>query len=259
MRRNGEIEKGELLKVEKLIKDKNPVVTISADAKIRDAIEKMIENDYSQLPVVNDNKVLGIISIESIVRLLFHGDGKTNVLELPVQTALPKPKFIKLKDDIFDSLNQLANEAFVLVGNEKHLEGIVTNYDVVYLFHDIADPYVIIRDIELRIRKIIITTLESEMSLQKAIENAFGYLRKCGREKEIPKGVDDMTFDHYKKLILSKKNWPKFESQFNDRRLAEELLEATRELRNQALHFRGPLAKTDLDKLHFVRQYLERK
>ena len=52
-----------------LIQGREQPVTIQANASVRGALEIMIENDFSQLPIVDDHRFpQGIVSSNSILR-----------------------------------------------------------------------------------------------------------------------------------------------------------------------------------------------
>ncbi len=69
--------------VDNLIKGQPQPVTASPDEPLREALARMIEYDYSQLPVVDsERRVLGMITSDSIVRALHHFSVATDDLRV---------------------------------------------------------------------------------------------------------------------------------------------------------------------------------
>ncbi len=57
--------------VQQFIKDKSPVVSVTLSDSLVTASKRLIEHDFSQLPVVNsDNKPVGIITSDLILKAL---------------------------------------------------------------------------------------------------------------------------------------------------------------------------------------------
>ena len=58
-----------LFPLEKLLQDRSPITTVWQDTNVRNALEIMIQNDFSQLPIIDRNGHLtGIISERTITR-----------------------------------------------------------------------------------------------------------------------------------------------------------------------------------------------
>ena len=56
-----------LFPISELIKDNDDLVWVTKDTQVRDALAVMIENDYSQLPIVDEaGNLSGIITEQSI-------------------------------------------------------------------------------------------------------------------------------------------------------------------------------------------------
>jgi CBS domain-containing protein len=57
--------------VQQLIEDHQNIITASPEQSAKQAFELMIQHDFSQLPVVdNNNTLLGIVTTDSILRAL---------------------------------------------------------------------------------------------------------------------------------------------------------------------------------------------
>ncbi len=80
--------------IENLIRDQPELTTILPDATLQEAVELMIENDFSQLPIVEDGKPYGtpasFVTSTSIARaLLFSPSGGDEKSRLPLNFGRP--------------------------------------------------------------------------------------------------------------------------------------------------------------------------
>ena len=58
-----------LFPIKKLLEGRPAPLTASSDTTVRDALTLMVQNDYSQLPIINTEGALtGLISQETVVR-----------------------------------------------------------------------------------------------------------------------------------------------------------------------------------------------
>ena len=85
--------------VQQLIEGHQVPVKVAPDEKAPRALELMIENDFSQLPVVDENdKPLGIVTSDSILRAL--NNFGIALTELQVSHAIVKVIFTILMSDL---------------------------------------------------------------------------------------------------------------------------------------------------------------
>ena len=58
-----------LFPVQQLLEGREKPLWVSRETKVSDALALMVEHDYSQLPVIDDDgRLLGIISEDSIIK-----------------------------------------------------------------------------------------------------------------------------------------------------------------------------------------------
>jgi len=142
----------ELLKIDKLLKllkagGKPEVVGIGFEDSVDRAIELMINNDFSQLPVIKDGETIGIISFESMIKTMFlikrkKGDRKpTNLLTQKVENFTEKVPIKNHSEDLFDLMNTLAKDSFILVRTEEGAVEIITNYDALTYFRKLTESF----------------------------------------------------------------------------------------------------------------------
>ena len=102
------------------------VVTIAPDDSVRQAIDVMVTEGYSQLPVVRDGRPQGIVSNSDVRRLDSESAG-----DLPVADAMREAITAVEPDATLDELNaHLNHQDAVTVVDDGRLVGIITEADV---------------------------------------------------------------------------------------------------------------------------------
>lgn len=102
------------------------VISIAPDDSVREAIDVMVKEGYSQLPVVRDGRPQGIISNSDIRRL-----DSENAAELPVADAMREAITTVEPDATLDEVNaHLNHQGAVMVVEDGQLRGIITEADV---------------------------------------------------------------------------------------------------------------------------------
>src|SRR5437870_7890919 len=129
--------------VGQLIANKNPVTVFDTDT-VRQALNLMTTNSFSQLPVINrERKALGIITCESILHALETFGVIFNHMQ--VEDALNRMRTLdamdevkrtfREDDDLFYLLDDLKESNVVLiVDKEQRLISLVTSYDTTEYF-----------------------------------------------------------------------------------------------------------------------------
>lgn len=241
--------------VQHLIEDKPEPVSVRRSDSAKVALALMIENDYSQLPIITeDNQVDGIVTSDSIIRALNNFD--LTIKELKVLHAYQSvKKTFRSEEDLFELLDHLKNDyAAIVVDNNKHIKGIVTNYDTTGYFRRRGEDIMWIEDIESMLKEYILAYFQfgsgeiDESALENAIteidssESKFKSNFKkawdaCVKTKDIdeaaldctkieetfaahlnpkqlPKAFDKLTLYEYIEIFLNKKRWKEFEPIF---------------------------------------------
>jgi len=113
-----------------------------------EALNLMIQHDYSQLPVVDgDSRLIGLITGDSLLRAV----NSLGVLpkELRVKDAQLKPRTASVDSDVFDLLDDLKAAAAVLILDAaQQLVGVVTDYDAMDFFRRHSEDMMLVEDIE---------------------------------------------------------------------------------------------------------------
>src|SRR5215207_167425 len=120
-----------------LIQDQLPLVSISPDASLQEAVALMIENAFSQLPVVENEKPYGgpgsFLTGSSVARAMRCFG--TPLRDLRVRDAIVPARTVAADEDLFSKMDDLLDAYAVLVLNsDGTIAGIVTNYDTTQYF-----------------------------------------------------------------------------------------------------------------------------
>lgn len=122
---------------------------------VQEALDLMIEHDFSQLPVVDkDKKLKGLVTSDSILRTVSYF--KSTLDKIAVSHAAFKAKTCRPDDDLSELLNGLREaSAIPIVDKTGKLIGIVTNYDTAEYYRQRAEDIMLVEDIETTLRDFI--------------------------------------------------------------------------------------------------------
>ena len=213
-----------------ILSTKRELVTTTPDVFLYQAIELMMQHDYSQLPVLDPHgKPIAMLTSDSIVRALHHfhaglrepKDEKEKAQHLRVRDAMNRRvETCKPEDEVFAVHRQLRDSNCVLVLDDgEKLVGIVTGYDTTEYLRQRVQDIVFVQDIEERIKQYV--TL--------AFRNADGSedrdaLQKAIGMQTITAGIQAQTFKKLLDVYLKRKEG--LEAQI-DEQLADRVLLAT--------------------------------
>ncbi|HEX55407.1 MAG: XRE family transcriptional regulator [Candidatus Altiarchaeales archaeon] len=107
------------------------VVGIGANQKVRDAIEIMEKDRFSQLPVFDRGNVVGSISDQTILNRISEYKSKVPLSELPIYKIMDKP-FPTIDGDAPLTLiyELLKHSSAVLIVEKEKIVGIITKTDL---------------------------------------------------------------------------------------------------------------------------------
>ena len=226
-------------------------ITINLDDSIQKALELMLENDFNQLPVMNDGSVEGTVTYKSVAKYV-KSIGDPRVEDTSVKITLnTNPKFVDRDHDLFELFDTFAVDEYVLIGDRDELEGILTRYDVFYFLEHQVDPFLKIGGIEESIRHLFRVSCED---LDQRIQDTFADRAKYDESYEPPKRLEDFSFDEYR--IFMMRNLDQLPPRLSqERNMVESLLEDLRETRNALFHFRAEADEVDRDQLDIAHGY----
>jgi len=247
-------QRKKLLSINTLIKflkalGKFPLVSVDEKALVKEAVSVMDDRDFSQLPVMKDGEVVGIVTYEAVLRWARMMNW-TKVANLPVSEIMAYVKITDHNFDLIDILDTLAAYAYVMVRMRNGEYEILTSYDALKFIRENSETFLVLNDIESNLREIISECFDTD-DFRIAAE-------RCAREVKprVPTSVDDMTFGQYKEFILS--NWGRFSNLFGNKQVFERYIERCREIRNNNFHFRH-ISEAERDFLKNARNWIIRK
>lgn len=198
-------------------------VRVTPDATIDHAVTLMMNEAYSQLPVMtSDREVKGMISWKSIAIRAHLGKSCKHVRD-----CMDEAHILPSDRSIFDAIKVIAEHDFVLVRDtENRISGIVTSHDVSEQFNQLTAPFLLLGEIETHIRHLL------SAKFSKA---DLAPLKESDDDKDI-ESVTDLTFGQYCKLLENPRNWELLDLKL-DRKVFVAELDKVRQIRNEVMHF----------------------
>lgn len=247
--------------VKSLIPDEQSLVRVTPNTLVSEALQLMETHRYTQLPVVEGTAVLGVFSYRSFAnRLMKLGQLKVPPGNLPVDEFVEKLTFFQASDDWETILNYLNTDDAVLVGGHNTLTGLISTMDVLNYLRQVAQPFVLLAEIELSLRRTIRACVNDD-ELRICTLNSL--MNRYHSEDALPTTLTEMEFNDYILIIRHGQNWPQFEPLFGagewGRKTTAERLTEVRDLRNDIFHFKRKIEHQDIEKLKEFRNWLQRK
>jgi CBS domain-containing protein len=248
--------------VEHLVGKRKKVIVVHQADRTKTAIDLMMEHDFSQLPVLNEEgRIQGMVTCESILRAEYSSSRKAK--GLLVRDALIHAPCHYLEDDLFDILDELRNtSAVLLIDPSGALVGIVTSYDAVEYLRKRTEDFVRIEEIEFTIKELIkkgYHDLHGSAAHQKLI-SANGERNADGGEQHAPKkhkALEELNLGDYINLLVAKDTWGYFGPILGINKDALlELLDKVRLTRNDLAHFRGEISPQSREELRYCANLL---
>ncbi len=228
-------------RIGKLASANKPPLAVKPDAPLREAVTQMLSHDYSQLPVMqNEREVKGVISWASIGSRSSLGRSCDVVRE-----CMDPHHEIGYDTSLFAAIDSIVTHEYVLIrAADRRICGIVTTTDLSLQFLQLGEPFLLLGEIENHIRRLIDGKFTSK-DLREAKDPA-----DSGRE--VAK-VSDLTFGEYVRLLENPERWAKLALSI-DRTVFVQQLDKVRTIRNDVMHFDPDgLEPSDLETLrHFV-------
>jgi CBS domain-containing protein len=244
-----------LFPIERLLTGRGKPLCVKQNQTVGEALALMVENDYSQLPIVDENGyLLGLISDEVILRRYYHIGGAVSLLDLTVDHCQTNAVTLARERDIFEALDRLQTVYAIVITEQGKPVGILTDFDLAHFFRDLTGDLLIVEDIETSLRQIIQTILPDEESMKTALIARFG--EDSNNPGEPKKQFNNLTFGNLIYLIINEVNWPKFQPVFFDADLFFYMMDPVRQIRNQLAHFQGRADNKQHDALQNALQWL---
>lgn len=217
--------------------------SVVPDAALAVATTLMLAHDFSQLPVMtSDREVKGVITWQSVGSKLALG-GEVQV----VRDAMENHHEIRADASLFDAIPTIVAQSYVLIrAADQKISGIVTATDLSLQFKQLAEPFLLIGEIESQLRRII------------ALRLPLSDVMSCVQFNGLPSqravnNISDLAFGDYVRILENPDRWSQSKLQL-DRTEFCRLLNEVRETRNDVMHF-DPDGITQ-DKLRDLRNFV---
>lgn len=201
------------------------LVSISREAKLKEAVTLMMLHNYSQLPVMSGNRnVLGYINWETIGCALTNGCKSDDIKDYISKDVT----ILDYETSLLDAITIIIKNEFILVQkSDKTISGIITIADVSTQFLNLTEPFLHLEQIENHLRQI----LDGKFLISELRE----ICRIGETEREIDY-IDDLTFGDYLHILKNPRNWDKLNLSIERSHFIKQL-DKVREIRNDIMHF----------------------
>jgi len=202
------------------------VISITPDAQMSEAITIMLENDFSQLPVmIGERTVKGVVTWKSIARQVAFGKD----YEL-VRHCMDRSHEIFEDRHLFDAIGIIVDVGYVLVKDlPGKITGIVTASDLSRQFHQMTEPFLLLSEIERHVRKLLQAVVTND-ELREVTSSSPGGGREVRR-------VDDLNFGDLVRLIERPQIWDRLSLPHVHRQTVTQSLNKINQIRNDVMHF----------------------
>jgi hypothetical protein len=233
-------------RISKLAAANNKPVSVAPNKTIQEAITTMLTHDFSQLPVmIGEREVKGIVSWTSIGTRLGLGKKGTSASEF-----MDAHQEIRADASLFQAIPIIVRHQYVLTrGGDNRITGIVTASDLSLQFQQLAEPFLLLGEIENHIRRII----EKKFS-----PRDFASLQDPDDTDRNVESVADLTFGEYIRLFENQDRWQQSNLPL-DRVIFCKSLDRVRIIRNDVMHFDPDgIPPNDLEHLRDISLFLRR-
>lgn len=164
-------------------------VWVKPDETVQRAVTLMLTHDFSQLPIMTTPRDLkGVVTWQSIATRLLFGHAADHVRAC----MAPSPEVVTSEVSLFDVIPKISRRGFVLVRDHaRAVCGIVTTWDLSMEFGQLAEPFLLLSEIEHLVRGLLGARFD--------VEELATVCEDRGSEPAV-KGVADLTIGEYVRL-----------------------------------------------------------
>lgn len=201
------------------------LVAVNQCDSLTKAITLMLQHDFSQLPVMQgEREVKGMVTWKSIGSK--HALGCECTL---VGHCREDARIVDSNRTLFDAIPTIVEFGYVLVRDQRdrRITGIVTASDLSLQFQALAEPFLLLREIELHVRELLRAKLST---------SDFDLVDPGSPLAGRPQNIENLTFGQYVRLFQHPAIWRKLDLKI-DGTVLTALLEEVRVIRNDVMHF----------------------
>lgn len=188
---------GTALKVGSLKSATSDVISVSHSDALELAQSLMLRYDYSQLPVLSGARdVLGVVSWESMAQKRIHQ------VDCNLRDCVVPVDVVGIEDDLLPHIPRIIESGFVFVrAQDRTICGVVTTTDLSANFLMLAGPFLLIGEVERKLRQVVSTNFTlDEIRAGKDERDA----------DRVVNSVDNLTLAETIRLFQPRERWDKF-------------------------------------------------
>jgi hypothetical protein len=157
---------------------------------------------------------------------------------------------IRADSSLFEAIPIVAKHQYVLIrGADNRITGIVTESDLNLQFQQLAEPFLLLDEIENHVRRIL---------ADKFSPDELAGVRDPKDGERTIHGVEDLTFGEYVRLLENDDRWQRINIQL-DRTTFCKALDQVRRIRNDVMHFDPDgIPSNDLERLRDFAGFLKK-
>lgn len=222
------------------------LIVVNRQDSLQRAASLMLQHEVSQLPVMQgDREVSGVVTWKSIGSLLVSGCGSRVAGDY-----IEKAQIIDSNCTLFDAIAFIVDHGYVLVKNirDRRITGIVTASDLSLEFLQLAQPFLLLKEIELQIRNLLHGNVTTD---------DLSRLDTLSLARPVGTDLEKLTLGQYIRLMQHPQTWNNI-GLAADRVDFINTLETVREIRNEVMLFNpDPLDTDAFNKLRSTVRYLQ--
>lgn len=203
------------------------VIRVNPQDTVETAITLMLAHDFSQLAVMTNERTLdGAISWKTIGKRLSH---ENNLVE--VKDAMETAVAIEDTEPLFNATKLIIDHEYVFVRSSinKKVTGIVTATDLSEQFQFLSEPFLLMGQIENKIRNLLNSKLKIEVFRDACSDTD-------PKRKEQIQSVSDLNLGECLRIMQKPDHWEQIGLRV-DRNVFCSELDKVREIRNDVMHF----------------------
>ncbi|MEV0178950.1 CBS domain-containing protein [Streptomyces sp. NPDC050625] len=204
------------------------MVSVALGDTPRKAITAMVYHDYSQLPVLDESgRLCGVVTWESIGRARMSG-GPLTLADI----STPDPLNLLDQTELLPWVPQIQQRGYAFVHDSQHkITGIVTASDLSIQFGVRVQPFVLLEELEQRLRRLINQALDRGTLILDQI-----HLKLLPHRRKRVHAADDLTLGEYPHVLEPAEHWEALDWDA-DQSLVVDSLNECKEFRNRLMHF----------------------
>lgn len=166
--------------LDKLNKKDEVLVCVNSSDSIEYAFDKMLQHGFSQLPIIESDNTMSLITVESILKLLGNLGAKIKDAGAVSGARVKISQKFTLGQDLFDLMSEVEKTGSALIVDDNgNPINIITTFDTTRYFQEWSEDTMFVGDIEKTLKDIVTESFKSsdgvidQVRRKKEVENAF--------------------------------------------------------------------------------------